>query len=294
MTLETADELALSDRAFVSNFADATLGIRVYVEGALADADGVVTYTIVNEASEEVAAGTAAHPSVGVYEVALTSAETQTPGLFLIYWDFAIDGDDRTRETYYEVGNTSPDYDALPDAMKAVVENVYWRFSDLFDSPLGGPHLQVYLQTNWGRNRMAQALRSALNRLNTWSQPHQTYALDPAQGGKAFPVDQWGGTLEQALFVEIIKHLRRSYVEQPDVQGVSLARFDRRDYMTRWGDILRDEQAELDRMIDQFKIAHMGLGSPASLVAGGVYITLTPTRLIGAMASRPSYWRIWY
>lgn len=93
---------------------------------------------------------------------------------------------------------------------------------------------------------------------------------------------------------EALKHLKRSYVEQPSVEGIAQARFDRRDYMTRWGEILSDEQPELDKMLDQFKMAFMGLGSVQALVAGGVYVQFAPTRVVGSMAARPYYWRMWH
>ena len=290
----TAGELALVERQFVSNFAVEVLGITVHVNGVATDADGQVTYAVVNEASEEIRAGNALHPDTGVYDFSLTSAETAVPGLYLIYWDYEINGVPQTQETYYEVGQRAPAYDALPPKAKDVVENVYWKFADLFDSPLGGPHLQVYVQTNFGRQRMAQALRSAMNRLNTWAQPHQTYVLDPGSGGKEFPYDQWGGVIEEALYVEVLKHLKRSYVEQPTPEGVTLARLDRRDYMSRWGEILSDEQAELENLIEQFKIAHMGLGSPSALISGGAYGYWGPTRLVGAEVARPHYWQVWH
>ena len=63
------------------------------------------------------------------------------------------------------------------------------------------------------------------------AQPHMTYTLnEPGQ----FPHEQWGALLEFATYIETIKHLKRSYVEQPDWQGVTVARADRRDYLQRW------------------------------------------------------------
>lgn len=292
MPLETMDELALQDRMVVSAFSSPVIGIRVYVAGELADADGDVTYSMVNEASETVLAGTAVRSALGTYDVQLTSVQTGTPGLYLIYWDYTAATLTQVQETYIEVYQRSPNYDILPDEMKAVVENVWWRFADLFDSPIGGPHLQVYVQSNFGRDRLAQALRTALNRLNTISAPHQTFTLDTS--GKQFPLGEWGGVLEQALYVETLKHLKRSYVEQPSVEGIAQARFDRRDYMARWGEILTDEQADLEAMLDQFKMAFMGLGSVQALVAGGVYVQFAPTRVVGSMAARPYYWRMWH
>ncbi len=107
----------------------------------------------------------------------------------------------------------------------------------------------------------------AVGRLTTLAFPHGRYAADAN-----FPVAVWGALLEQLLYIEVIKHLRRSYVEIPDiVLGTSISRGDRRDYLDRWGTILADEQEDLKIMLDNFKMAHMGLGNVSVLVAGGAY-----------------------
>ena len=51
------------------------------------------------------------------------------------------------------------------------------------------------------------------------------------------------------------------------------------------------EEDDLKKMLDVFKIAHMGLGRPHVLVSGGVYGNYGPTRIAsGSWASRPRYW----
>lgn len=279
---------AFVERIYVSRFATTALGLVIHVSGVLSDADGPVVATIVNEASEEVGSGVAYNSETGHYEYLLTPPMTGVPGLYLVYWDYSVNGVSVTEETYFEVGKSSPTYDAMGDELKEVVEQVWLKFADLFDSPLGGPHLQTYIQSNFGRERVAQLVRSGVARLNVISQPITTYTID-GKGGPIFPVARWGGLLETIAYVEVIKHLRRSYVEQPDVIGVNLARLDRRDYMSRWGEILRDEQGDLDTMIEQFKVSHMGLGAVSALVSGGVYGKLGPIRHIGLLAMRPSY-----
>jgi hypothetical protein len=94
--------------------------------------------------------------------------------------------------------------------------------------------------------------------------------------------------------VEVIKHLMRSYVEQPDAQGIATARLDRRDYLQRWQVMFQIESDELKQLQDVFKIAHMGLSSPTVLVSGGVYGNYGPTRLVGSAAARPRYWARFY
>jgi hypothetical protein len=138
---------------------------------------------------------------------------------------------------------------------------------------------------------MAQLLQVAMNRLNTVSQPHMTYSLDPEVN--QFPYAQWGGLLDHLLYIETIKHLIRSYVEQPVADGVTVARQDRRDYMQRWEEVLRMETEDATSALEVFKIAHMGLGRPRVLVSGGVYGNWGPERL-PLLNARPRFWTRYY
>jgi hypothetical protein len=174
--------------------------------------------------------------------------------------------------------------------MKGVVEAVWMRFADLFDSPGGGPNLMVYFQSRFGRGRIAQLLGVALNRLNIVAQPHTTYTLTGPPDGNEFPLAKWGGLLDQATYIEVLKHLIRSYTEQPEAPGVNIARLDRRDYAQRWQTVLEAEERDYRDMLDNFKIAHMGFSRPRVLVSGGVYGSYGPTRLAASAAARPRYW----
>lgn len=283
------------DRLYVPQFTPVTLGLEIHVNGVLSDPDGnVVTVTMKRE-SDNVTIFTraATRAEVGKYEVTLSSAEAQTPGNFALNWQYDVATQDRFEETYILIGQAEPAYDDLPENMRAVVDQTWFRFEDLFDSPTGGPNLQTYFQTHFSRGSVAKLLRLAMGRLNTAAQPHQTYTLD-GDGGASFPVDKWGPLLEQALYVEVLKHLVRSYVEQPDLIGGNVTRLSRRDYMDRWRMVLQDEMDLLKQQLDVFKISSMNLGRPAVLVSGGVYGRWGPTRYPGAMAARPAYWARYY
>lgn len=283
--------VATLDRLYVPQFTPATLGLEIHVNGVLADPDGnTVTVTMKRESDNVTILNRAAtRADVGKYQITLTPAETQTVGNYALNWQFAVAAQSRFEETYILIGQAEPAYDNLPDNMRAVVDQTWFRFEDLFDSPTGGPNLQTYFQTHFSRGSIAKLLRIAMGRLNTAAQPHQTYTLD-GDGGASFPVDKWGPLLEQALYVETIKHLVRSYVEQPDFMGGSVTRLSRRDYMDRWKIVLDDELEQLKQQLDVFKISAMNLGRPAVLVSGGVYGRYGPTRYPGAMAARPAYW----
>jgi len=280
-----------TDRAYVSRYGAAEFGLQVMRQGSAGDADGPVTVALLREAETpvEVFSREADHPGLGQYTVRLTSKETATPGPYVLVWSYTVAASEEEWRVWLEVGKTAPDYDVLTDDMKGVIETTWNRFSDLFDFATEGPHLQTYIQSNFGRNRLAQLLRIAVGRLNTVAQPYQTYTLD-GDGGAAFPVARWGSLLESALYVECLKHLMRSYVEQPEVQsGSGVSRLDRRDYLDRWGIILQGEEQVLKNQLDTFKIAHMGLGTARVLVSGGAYGRYGPTRLPLSEAARPRW-----
>jgi hypothetical protein len=288
-------QISNPDRQYVSQYANDVLMLAIFVQGSPADPDGnTVTVTMTDETiNVQVFTEAATRTDAGQFQVQLTSAQSQKPGDYTLTWEYVIDGTSEFTQTYIQIGQANPNYDNLVPAMKTVVENVYFRFLDLFDSPEGGPNLTTYFQTNFGRGRVAQLLRIAVGLLNTTMQPFMTFTLD-GDGGASFPVTQWGALLEQALMVEVIKHLRRSYTEQPDFRGANISRLDRQQYWDRWGAVLQDEQATLKQQLDVFKISAMGLSRPQVLVSGGVYGRYGPTRYAGSAAARPRYWARFY
>lgn len=259
----------IAEFAYVSRYSQAPFGLRTYVDGSVADPDDGVVATLLDSEGEPVfTERPATRVEKGLYRVVLSSVETSEPGTFELQWFYDANGVPQIAVDPIEVGDSAPAYDGLADDYKGVVDSVMWRFADLYDSPLGGPHLQVYFQTHFGRGRVAQIMRSTFDKINLLAQPHTSYSLD---GPKFFPVKAWGGLLSHYTYIETLKHLIRSYTEQPNPQGISVAWLDRRDYADRWRSILRDEQADLDSMLDHFKMAHMGLGRPSVLVEGGAF-----------------------
>jgi hypothetical protein len=286
----------LRDRLYVSQYSADNFGLVVHVAGVPANADGAVTATFATDGASPIAIFTnraATNPAPGVYEVAYNSADVQAPNYYTLTWTYSVNSVAQTYVTYVEVGVANPDYDSLTPEMKQLIESVLYRFADCFDSPGGGPNLQVYFQTHWGRGRVAQMARIACGRLNTMSQPSMTYSID-AVGAATFPLVQWGPLLESMTYTECLRHLIRSYVEQPELAGGAVTRLDRRDYTDRWRNVLRDEEDILKGQLDTFKIRNMGFGKPRVLVSGGVFGRYGPTRFAGSVAARPRYWTRFY
>ena len=279
MTVVPSPDADLVDRRYLSQFATDTVGMVLQNASGPVDPDGsTMAATMTNDATAAVVfARPAVRLDVGTYAIDLQSTDTSIPGPYTIDWTYTLGGTPDHYTIQFEVGSSAPAYDALPWEMKQVVEQVWIRFADLYDTPLGGPHLQIYVQTHFGRNRVAQLLSQAIGRLSGLAHPHATYTLD-----RPFPHATWDALLVQMLYIEVIKHLRRSYVEIPDiVLGTNISRGDRRDYLDRWGVVLADEQEDLRLMLDNFKMAHMGLGNVSVLVSGGAYGRFGPIAPLG-------------
>lgn len=287
--------MAPPDRQYVNQYDSLALGVVVHIQGQVADPDGqAVTVTMTNDETNAVILTRAAtRVELGTYELTLSAAETEQQGPYTLKWSYLRSGTPDYYKTFILIGEFSQDYAHLVPEMKSLVESVWNRFEDIFDSPYGGPNLQTYFQSHFTRGRVSQLLRVAVGKLNTVAQPYQTYTID-GDGGAAFPITQWGPLLEQATVVEVIKHLRRSYVEQPQFIGGEVTRLDRRDYLQRWGEILADESETLKSQLDTFKIRNMMLGRPTVLVSGGVYGRYGPTRYAGGMPGRPRWYARFY
>jgi hypothetical protein len=284
-----------SYRQYVSQYAAEELGLTIYIGGVFGDPDGQsVLVTMINEqtSSAVFTDQPATRVTQGQYQLQLTSAQSSVVGNFSLVWTYYISGVAQEYQTYLQIGAANPNYDFLADPMKQIVENVFMRFADLFDSQDGGPNLATYFQTRFDRGRVAQLLRVAVGKLNTMAQPFMTFGI--GDGGANFPVQQWGPLLEQALYVEAVRHLRRSYVEQPELQGGQVTRLDRTRYAQYWAEILQEEEDILRQSRDVFKILAMSLSKPAVLVSGGVFGRFGPTRYAGSMAARPRYYARFY
>ncbi len=288
------------DRKYLSRYSRPTFGITVYRDGVAGDADALPEVSLLTydnpqqEGTPEVLwTREATRTALGQYEITLGSKDTRTPGEASLGWTYLVDGEEEIYTFDLQVGESAPDYDALPLEWRAIVESVWIKFADLFDSAFGGPNLQTYVQTKFGRNRMAQLLPSALQRLNSASNPHASYGIGP--DANSFPFADWGGLLAQSLYIEILKHLIRSYTEIPEaVLATSVSRFDRRDYMQRWEQVLNMEMAEFNTDLSRYRKANMGLGSVSVLVSGGAYGNWGPqvNSAGGGMAAARGYFAV--
>lgn len=283
------------DRQYVSQWSAEIVGLNLIQNGLPLNADGTVLVSMISEnTGASIFSRAATHNAVGDYSITLSSIESGTPGMYTVTWNYQIGGIAQYFENGIEIGPATPAYDGLSPDMKLIVDSIWIRLADTIDSPGGGVNLTTYVQSKFGRGRIAQLMKIAIGRLNTQAQPYATYTLDGV-GGAVFPIAQWGPLLESVTYIEVLKHLIRSYTEQADfVGGGNVTRLDRTKYADKWREIMLDEESVVKGQLDTFKIAQMGLGRPAVLIAGGTYGRYGPTRMAGSVAARPRYYSRFY
>ncbi|WP_267716803.1 hypothetical protein [Streptomyces sp. CoH17] len=205
----------------------------------------------------------------GIFEYVVQPAVTSKFSTITAHWTYELDGNAFSFVDYYQVLDYMPTYAQLLPSEQNVVQQITWMLGDLFDSSEGGPHLAEQFQSHYGYERIAQLMHIAVNKINMTRQPLTTFKVGQGPGGN-FP-ENWYGLLVQGTYIEVLKHLVRSYVEQPEILNLNVTAASRRDYFMRWQSVLEEEKEDFERMVLLFKRKQMGLGNPSMIVAGGIF-----------------------
>lgn len=298
---------SLAEFSYVPQGSLNPIGIRVNVAGLATNVDPstavvisiyVVPYPATTAQTNGVSAdpvytGLATSPGTGLYQMIPASSQALVPGYYRVDWSFTLNGNPIITSLYIQVGPPSPAYDALQPPFVNAVNNVWLKFADIYDSPYGGPYLTIWYNQHFGRGRVAQLMEQACEHINVEAQPATSFSVTgiaPMGGGAPlFPLNQYAGLLNTGTTVEVIKHLMRSYTEEPVVVGNVTLRMDRRDYMQRWGTMLDTEQPQYLKQLGVFKTQMMFNGSPRVLIQGGAFGNYGVPRMMGSIPARPFY-----
>lgn len=210
------------------------------------------------------------NPDRGVYEVVVGPPVTSKKRVLTLVWSYTHNGQDLEFADGMVVLDRMPTYDSLNDDEKYVIEQVSWMFDDLFDSTEGGVFLAENFQSHFTHERLAQLTTRALQKINMTSQPVTSYVFGSLGKGKRLPA-KYQPVLVSAAYLEVLRHLIRSYVEIPEFRNMSVTYTDRRDYMQRWRIILDEEKESTDNAITLMKRDHLNLGGGALVVSGGYF-----------------------
>ena len=256
----------MSDHRFTGRYSRTTVDIYLMADDNVTPLpDGAVLVEMVTaDEMSTVFSREAVTVDPGLYRVMISSQETATPGYYMLKWTYDAQGVPQIAVVDLEVApHQTPTWDGLTPLQREIVQSVWMRFDDAFDSAVGGPHLQMYRQASFSRERVSQLLKIALASLNSISPV--TYTLDN------FPYEVWGGVLERSLYIETISHLIRSYTEQAQAQNIQKARLDRTNYANYWRSVKQDEMPGFERALAEYRQSTLNLGASNVIVAGGIY-----------------------
>jgi len=270
----------MARREPISQYSTELIGIIISDSGMPEDADADVTLTIVRESDNEVLVldAIATHEPaptpalLGHYSYSMTPLITNQKGNYTITWKYTLGGDPREFPYQFMVVTPQPYWDSLNAKQKGVIENIYFKLSDGFDSTIGGPYLWELPQSNFGYETIARlTIIDGMNAINFEGPKafQQPYSFGP---GTRQIGEGWYGLVQQAGFYETLKHLSRSYLEIPQATNVPTAYEDRTRYSEMWMRLAEAEGERLLRQIHMIKRAFaFGVKARAQLVAGGIF-----------------------
>lgn len=268
----------------ISRYGVDKIGIRVSGSSGAVDADtGTVVLNIYQETNFDdvdstgpliitaAEGGDVEHPETGVYTYTITPPVTNVVCLLKAVWTYQVSGVDLTYIEHLQIRDPMPTYDGFNDAEKGAVQTITNLFADTYDSTVGGPHLIEEFQTKYNNERIAQLMFWSVEKMNLTKQPITNWTLTSPGQVSTFPTAYWG-LLIMGGYLEVLRHLCRSYVEQPDIRNTGdVIYLDRRDYLDRWASVLKMEEKQFDDMLTLVKRKAMNLGSTSMLVAGGIF-----------------------
>lgn len=171
-----------------------------------------------------------------------------------------------------------------PTAEEMISELVWHELEDCFDSVEGGPHLRDETLAYFDKTKIPQFIPDGLLNVNV-TPPDTDLSLDTfttlTPEGK---LDKDHPIIVHGTLLAVIRHLMRSYVEQPNPTGAQVVFEDRRDYLQRWQLIYQQEEAHFLRIVTLWKRQFINLGKSKILVtakAGRLLPAPLRTRNIG-------------
>lgn len=215
----------------------------------------------------------------------LIFADTAQVGQYLAVATFDLLNNER-RSTRVDFEVIDPFKSLTPSPSYLVAEAAWMKLEDCFDAEDEGPWLRDMTLNYFNKDKMEAFIAEALFFINQANPPTNldvaAFVTLDGSGDPVITVDL--PLLAQAVFIQVLRHLIRSYVEQPQPQGAQIAWSDRRDYLQRWQSVLQIESEAYRTMLALYKRRFLGLGQSRMLVsskAGRLIAAPMRTRNIG-------------
>jgi len=208
------------------------------------------------------AAGTVIADGTGQYVV--SSGVNNEEGEYRAYATFTYNVDTltglkKTVPVFYDV------IDAFertgPHVSDPYIDQAWLKLEDCFDSEFGGPWLRDMTMRVFDKTKLRSLTPEVLLAVNQ-QMPYSDWTLD------SFPYTQGdaGALFAQGALVSAIRHLMRSYTEQPDVMSSPVAFMDRKRYQQAWKLQYDVEEKLFERWLNRWKLREYDLTHAAVLL----------------------------
>lgn len=195
--------------------------------------------------------------------------DTTLSGEYLVQVQFQlVDGEIRSMMQSFSVVNPFADAPAPTDT-QLITAAVWLRLEDLFDSTEGGPWLRDKTLAHFDEGKIAAFIPEALMDINL-QMPPTSYDLHFFTAGNTTPWDTINpnmSLLVKGVLVLTIRHLMRSYTEQPALQGAQVVWQDRQRYTQEWMGVYQVEYQDYIQAVRLWKRTALNLGRSALLTS---------------------------
>jgi hypothetical protein len=195
----------------------------------------------------------------------LQFTDTDIEGSYVVVAQFTLgNGSIKSIRSDFIIENPfAPDILTLEDEVST---RVWRKLEDLFDSSDGGPWMRDMTLAVFSPSRVQNFIEEALFDINVYNPPTH-FNIDKF----ATPINNNPNPditlLVQGTLIAVIRHLMRSYTEQPLPTGGQVTYEDRRDYLQRWGTIYQIEFQHYDHLVKMWKRQFLGLNTSKQLIS---------------------------
>jgi hypothetical protein len=135
------------------------------------------------------------------------------------------------------------------------------KLDDCFDSELGGPWLRDMSKNHFDHSTIRDFIPETILEINS-VMPVTEFTVE------SFPYEEDGTALmAQGLLVATIKHLMRSYTEQPTVGNSPIGYLDREQYQQKWSVMYQVEMENYRRWLELWKRRFINISGSKMLIS---------------------------
>jgi len=173
-----------------------------------------------------------------------------------------VDGTTKSTRVDFEVFDP---FEVVDTPTRIVADGVWTKLEDCFDAEQEGPWVQDMTLNYFREEKMEKFINDALFDIN-YQNPPTGLTLTSFVNSDNTVTNNYP-LIVQGVFIQVLRHLMRSYVEQPMPTGAQIAWEDRRDYLQRWQSMYELELAQYERWLALFKRGFLQLGHSKLLVS---------------------------